>query len=113
MNELDVQIELCKNIERGEGDYLDCGELAGKVKAGDMSIDEMKSIGYKGIFGILRVESGAVDVVDISNDGDMGEYLTEKFEGVPVLAVEQDGKICEVDIMTGEAGDCAEPFSEE
>ena len=137
MSELDDQIELCKNIDRDPGDDIDCGELAGKVKAGDMSIDEMKSIikdytvepeepqnltlytaegcpSCKKAREILKpdIESGAVDVVDISNDGEMGEYLTEKFGGVPALAVEHDGKMCEVDMITGEVGDCAEPFSE-
>ena len=138
MSELEEQIELCKNIDRDVGDHLDCGELADKVTAGDMSIDEMKGVieehttepeepqnltlytaegcpSCKKARDILEpdIESGAVEVVDISNDGDMGEYLTEKFEGVPVLAIEQDGKMCEVDVITGEIGDCAEPFSED
>ena len=138
MNELDEQIELCKNIDRDPGDDIDCGDLADKVKAGDMSIDEMKGVIEEHTAGseepqnltlytavgcpsckiardILKpdIESGAVEVVDISNDGEMGEYLTKKFEGVPVLAVEQDGKMCEVDVITGEVGDCAEPFPED
>jgi len=136
VSKLEEQMELCKNIERADGDELDCGELAGKVEAGDMSIDEMKSAIEDHITeqpdemesltlytaegcpscqkakAILKpdIESGAVEVVDISNDGDLGEYLTEKFEGVPVLATEHDGKMCEVDIITGEVGDCVEPF---
>ena len=138
MSELDEQMELCKNIERDAGDDLDCGELASKVEAGDISIDEMKSTikdhtaepdenlnltlytaegcpSCKKARAILKpdIESGDVEVVDISNDGDLGEYLTEKFEGVPVLATEHDGKLCEVDIVTGEVGECVEPFPEE
>lgn len=138
MSELDEQMELCKNIERDVGDDLDCGELAGKVEAGDMSIDEMKSAiedhtaepdealdltlytaegcpSCKKARDILKpdIESGDVEVVDISNDGDLGEYLTEKFEGVPVLATEHDGKLCEVDIISGEIGECVEPFTDE
>lgn len=138
MSELDEQMEICKNIARDDGDDLNCGELVDKVKAGDISIDEMKSViedhttepeeikdltlytaegcpSCKKAREILKpdIESGNIDVVDISKDGDMGEYLTEKFEGVPVLATEHDGKLCEVDIITGEIGDCVEPFQDE
>lgn len=137
MSELEEQLALCQNIEREVGDDLDCGELAGKAKAGDISIDEMKGIikdyaepeeigdltlytaegcpSCKKAKEILKpdIESGNIEVVDISNDGDMGEYLTEKFEGVPVLATELDGKLCEIDVMTGEVGDCVKPYQEE
>ena len=137
MSELDEQLALCKNIERDVGDDLDCGKIADKVEAGDMSLDEMKSIiedyaepeeiedltlytaegcpSCKTAIEILKpdIESGNIEVVDISNDGDRGEFLTEKFEGVPVLTTEHDGKLCEIDIMTGEVGDCVEPFQEE
>lgn len=137
MSELDEQLALCKNIEREVGDDLDCGGLAGKVEAGDISVGEMKrtiedyaepeEIGNLTLYtaegcpsckkarDILKpdIESGNIEVVDISNDGDMGEFLTEKFEGVPVLATELDGKLCEIDVMTGEVGDCVEPFQED
>ena len=136
MTELEDQIDICKNIEREVGDDLDCGGLAGKVEAGDISLDEMKSVledyaepeeigdltlytaegcpSCKKAREILKpdIESGNIEVVDISNDGDMGEFLTENFEGVPVLATELDGKLCEIDVVTGEVGDCVEPFQE-
>lgn len=139
MSGLEEQLELCKNIERDIGDGLDCGELASKVEAGDMSIDDMKTViedhtaeqpeevenltlytaegcpSCKKARAILKpdIESGNIDVVDISNDAEMGEYLTDKFEGVPVLAVEHDGKMCEVNVITGEVMECVEPFLED
>lgn len=49
---------------------------------------------------------GEINEVDVTDNDEMMDFLTESFGGVPVLAKEKDGQICEVDIYTGDELSC-------